>query len=139
MADQEVWLLCSFYHEPLRTWIKTNNNKFAISNHMVLELDVQALRSYLSLIWEYELYILPNKKLVPQRIMVKTSWRTDHPCSTIFCVIIVHLDMSDLLLRGYSRICFVYTEKLARHHLDWSLFPTYETQNDKNPAEKAYI
>ena len=27
-----------------------------------LKLDVQALRSYLSLIYEYELYILPNKK-----------------------------------------------------------------------------
>ena len=69
MADQEVWLLCSFYHEPLRTWIKTNDNNFAISNHMVLELDVQALRSYLSLICEYELNILPNKKV---------STATDH-------------------------------------------------------------
>ena len=28
----EVWLLCSFYREPLRTWIKTNVNKFAISS-----------------------------------------------------------------------------------------------------------
>ena len=50
-----------------------NVNKFAISNHKALKLDVQALRSYLSLICEYELHILPNKKLVPQRIMVKTT------------------------------------------------------------------
>ena len=58
----EVWLLRSFYHEPLRTWIETNVNKFAISNHTALNLGKQALRSYLSLICEYELYILPDKK-----------------------------------------------------------------------------
>ena len=38
----EVWLLCSFYHEPLRTGIETYVTKFAISNHTALELDVQA-------------------------------------------------------------------------------------------------
>ena len=58
----EIWLLCSFYHEPLRNWIETNLNKFAILNHTTLKLDVQTLRSYLSPICEYELYILPNKK-----------------------------------------------------------------------------
>ena len=40
-----------------------NVNKFAISNHTALKLHVQALRSYLSLTCEYELYILPNKKV----------------------------------------------------------------------------
>ena len=55
--------MCSFYHEPLRTGIETNVNKFAISNHTALKLDVKALRSYLSLICEYELYILPIKKV----------------------------------------------------------------------------
>ena len=84
----EVWLVCSFYHKPLRTRTETNVNKFAISNHTALKLDVQALRSYLSLICEYELYILPNKKLVLQRIMVKITWRTDHPWSAIFCIIV---------------------------------------------------
>ena len=84
----EVRLLCSFYHEPLRTWIETNVNTFAISNHTALKLDIQALRRYLSLICEYELYVLPDKKLVPQRIMVKTTWRTDHPWSAIFSVIV---------------------------------------------------
>ena len=64
MAGQrDVWLLCSFCHEPLRTWIETNVNKFAISNHTALKLDVQTLRGFLSLICEYELYILPNKKV----------------------------------------------------------------------------
>ena len=58
----EVRLLCSFYHESLRTGIETNVNKFAISNHTALKLNVQALRSYLNLICEYELYTLPNKK-----------------------------------------------------------------------------
>ena len=38
-------------------------NKFAISNHTTLILDVHALRSYLKLICEYELHGLPNKKV----------------------------------------------------------------------------
>ena len=58
-----VWLLCSFYHESLRTWIKTIVSKFAVSNHTALILCVHALRSYLKLICEYELYSLPNKKV----------------------------------------------------------------------------
>ena len=47
----------------MRTWIKTIVNKFAISNHTALILRVHALRSYLKLICEYELYNLPNKKV----------------------------------------------------------------------------
>ena len=43
--------------------METNVNKFAISNHAALKLDEEALRSYLSLICEYELYILPNKRV----------------------------------------------------------------------------
>ena len=84
----EVWLWCSFYLESLRTWIKTIINKFAISNHAALILGVHAVRSYLKLICEYELHSLPNKKLVAQRIMVKTTSRSDHPWSAIFCVIV---------------------------------------------------
>ena len=38
-------------------------NKFAISNHTALKLDVHAPRSNLRLICEYELYILPNNKV----------------------------------------------------------------------------
>ena len=34
----DVWLSCSFYHEPLHTWIKIDVNKFAISAHMALKL-----------------------------------------------------------------------------------------------------
>ena len=62
-GPEEVWLLSSFYHESLRTWIKTIVNKFAISNHTALILGVDALRSYLKLICEYELHSLPNKKV----------------------------------------------------------------------------
>ena len=40
-----------------------NVNKIAISNHTALKLDVQALKNYLSLICEYELYTLSNKKV----------------------------------------------------------------------------
>ena len=59
----KVWLLCSFYHESLRTWIKTIVNKFAISNNTALILGPHALRSYLILICEYKLHSLPNKKV----------------------------------------------------------------------------
>ena len=59
----EVWLLCSFYHESLRTWINTIVNKFAILNHTALILGVHAFTSYLKLICEYELHSLPNKKV----------------------------------------------------------------------------
>ena len=41
----EVRLLCSFYHEPLHTWIKTTVNKFAISHYTASILGVHALRS----------------------------------------------------------------------------------------------
>ena len=34
----DVWHLCSLYHEPLRTWIKIDINKFPISTHMALKL-----------------------------------------------------------------------------------------------------
>ena len=59
----EGLLLCSFYHESSRTWIKTTVNKFAISNHTALILGVHALRSYLKLIYEYEPHSLSNKKV----------------------------------------------------------------------------
>ena len=57
----EVWILCSFYHEPLRTWIKTNVNKFAISTHMSLKLGKQALKNYLKKTCEFQLRC-PQKK-----------------------------------------------------------------------------
>ena len=59
----EVWLLCSFYHEPLRTCIKTNVNKFAISTHAALKLGIQAVGSYLKPNCEYELDIVSNAKV----------------------------------------------------------------------------
>ena len=57
----EVWILCSFYHELLRTWIKTNVNKFAISSHTALKLGKQALKSYLKITCEFQLRSPPNK------------------------------------------------------------------------------
>ena len=38
-------------------------NKFAISNHTALILRIDALRSYLKLIFEYELHVLSNIKV----------------------------------------------------------------------------
>ena len=85
----EVWLLCSFYHESLCTWIKTIVTMFAISNHTALILGVLALRSYLKLICEYICFIAyQTRKLVAQRIVVKTTSRSDRPWSAIFCVIV---------------------------------------------------
>ena len=43
----EAWHVCSFSHEPLRTWIKTNVNNWICLN----------------LTSEYELQILPNTKV----------------------------------------------------------------------------
>ena len=59
----EVWRLCSFYHEPLRTWIKTNSYMSAISSHTALKLSEQALKSYLKITCEFQLHTLPNKKV----------------------------------------------------------------------------
>ena len=77
-----------FYHESLRTWIKTVVNKFAISNHTVLIIGVYALRSYLKLICEYELHSLTNKKVSGRKDHGKTTSRSDRPWSAIFCVIV---------------------------------------------------
>ena len=69
----EVWLLCSFYLEPLRTWIKIDDNKFAFSAHMALKLGRQTLKSYLKITSNFGFISHQIKKLVPQRIMVKTT------------------------------------------------------------------
>ena len=53
--------------------LKTNVNKFVISSHTALRLAKQVLKSYTQVICEYQLRTLPNKKLVLQRIMVKTA------------------------------------------------------------------
>ena len=100
--------VCSFYQESLHTWIKTIVNKFAISNHTALILGVHALRSYLKLVCEYELHSLPNKKLVTQRIMVKTTSRSDRPWSAIFCVIVYFNFLDAVNPRQYAS--FQWTE-----------------------------
>ena len=62
-GSEEVWLLCSFNHEHLHTWIKTNVNEFAILSQTVAKLGVQNLESYMRLKFEYELDILSNTKV----------------------------------------------------------------------------
>ena len=47
----------------MRTRIETNVNKFAVSNRTSLKLDVHTLINYLRLIFQYELYVLPNIKV----------------------------------------------------------------------------
>ena len=49
-----------------------NNNKFT-----ALKLDVQALRSYLSLICKYEFYILSNKRISTAKDQGKNIIKTN--------------------------------------------------------------
>ena len=57
-------------------------------NHTALILSVHALRSYLKLIVNMSFIAYQIKKIVAQRIMVKTTSRSDRPWSAIFCVIV---------------------------------------------------
>ena len=83
-----VWLLCSFYHEPLRTRIETDVNTYTILNHTVLKIDLHTLISYLRLICEYELYILPNKKVGAAKDHDKNYMWDRPPLVAIFCVMV---------------------------------------------------
>ena len=62
MSDQGRSDFCVVFTRSLCA-LETNLNKFTISNHTALKLDIQALSSYLRLFCEYELYSLPNKKV----------------------------------------------------------------------------
>ena len=53
----EVWLLCSFYHEPLQTLIKTNVNKFAIWSHTAFKLEKRAWETGSEKLLEADLWI----------------------------------------------------------------------------------
>ena len=59
----EARLLCSFNHEPLRTSVKIDVNKFATSAHMALKLRRQALESYFKITCQFQRHTLPNKKV----------------------------------------------------------------------------
>ena len=100
----EVWLLCSFYHGPLRTWIETNVSKFAISNHTALKLDVQALRSYLSIFVNMSFISYQIKKVSTAKDYGK-NYMKDRPLrSAIFCVIVywVNFGTSGIVQPGSS-------------------------------------
>ena len=105
-----------FYHESLRTWIKTIVNKFAISNHTAMILDVHALRSYLKLFCEYELHSVPNKTV---------SGAKDHGKNYIKVKphLVRHLLRNRLLLYlnvVYCRLCQM-SKTFYRTQKDWSL------------------
>ena len=85
MADQRRSDL-----ESLRTWIKTIVNKFAISNHPALILDLRALRSYLKPICEHELHGLPNQKVTGAKDHGKYYIKARSPWYAIFCVIVYY-------------------------------------------------
>ena len=89
MGDQgRSELLCSFYHEPLPTSVKTNINKFGTSSHTAFKLDKKALRSYLKLTCEYELHILPNTKVSAAKDHGENYMKARPPWSAIFSVIV---------------------------------------------------
>ena len=64
MAEQG-WsdYLSSFHRESLRNRIKTNVNKFGISNNTTLKLAIHALRSSLYQTCKYELHTLSDTKV----------------------------------------------------------------------------
>ena len=63
-------------------------NKFAVSNHTALILGVHALRSYLKLIYKYELHSLPNKKVSGAKDHGKSYIKVRPPLVAIFCIIV---------------------------------------------------
>ena len=108
----------SFYYEFLRTWIKTIVNKFAISNYTALILGMYALRTYLKLICEYELHCFIAYKIkssVAQKIMVKTTSRSDRPWSAIFGVIVYCEETISSCKNWFCResLCTCYLKILA--------------------------
>ena len=48
-----VWLLCSFYHDALRTQIIMNVNNFVIWVHTCFKSETSSLWSHLELAWEH--------------------------------------------------------------------------------------
>ena len=107
--------MCSFYHEPLRTWIETNFNKLAISCHPALKLDLQALRSYLSLICEYELYILTNKKVSTAKDHGKNYIKDRPP-------LFRHLLRNCLFEYADAHYCITADMVNTDAHQDWEVF-----------------
>ena len=81
---------------------------------MALKLGEQALKSYLKITFECHLHILPNKKLVPQTIVVKTASSSDRPWSnicgvTVFCKQVrgelLPGDLGESRTTGYLTLC----------------------------------
>ena len=106
-----------FYHESLRTCIKTIVNKLAISNHKALILREHALRSYLKLICEYELHSLPNKKVSGARDHGKNYIKARPP-------LVRHLLRNRLFMRPlwcfYSHLSGIYPLNNYRAHFVFS-------------------
>ena len=90
----------------MRTWIKTVVNRFAISNYTALILGVHALRSYLKLIYEYELHSLPNEKASGAKDHGKNYIKVRPP-------LVRHLLRNRLFLGGLVFGCVLMLEQHA--------------------------
>ena len=66
--------------------IKTHVNKYAISTDTALKLGIQALRSYLKMTCEYELYTLSNERVGATKGYGKNHMKVRPPL-----VIVYHL------------------------------------------------
>ena len=82
MADQGKSDVCVVFTMNLCALeLKTIVHKFTISNHTALVSGVDALKSYLKLIYEHELHILPNKKVSAAKYHGKTYIKIRPPLS----------------------------------------------------------
>ena len=88
----------SFYHESLRTWIKTIANKFAISNHTALKLDAHALRSDLKLTREYELFLTKLEIAITTQTPPHVSWEYKLDCVVHKFISLIYTKVFDMML-----------------------------------------
>ena len=83
-----------FHHEPLRSCLKANVNKFVISSHTALKLGTYSLRSYLKVTCEYELHILPDTTVSTAENHGENYMKVRPPLVRHFCVIVYCLCFS---------------------------------------------
>ena len=110
--------------------LKQTLNKFVISNHTALKLDIPALRRYFSIICEYELYILPNKKVSTARDHGKDYIKVRLP-------LVHHLLRNCLLERSTDKRGINWGRIHGR--LTFRILKELEYQTWKNIDESQYI
>ena len=106
----EVWLLCSFYHEPLAlgTWIKTNVNKFAPGDFVTNVKQINSQSDLTSI----SSFAGPSYFTVRSSLYTILIW---DPC--IFNLYNVYHTGSSLYLRRKPHQCALrFNEQITRTH-----------------------